>query len=337
MNFFKIKNKIVGNKKVFIIAEIGINHNGDFSECIKLIENAKSSGADAVKLQIINPDESYSKNTKSYKVFKKNLLSFIEINKIKNFAKKKNIILFATPGDFASLKIVKKLKFPAIKISSGLLTNIPLIMESARLNKPIIISTGFAKISEINEAIKTIRKFHNNIAILKCTSIYPAPLKELNLLSIKSLESKFKKNVIGYSDHSLGELACLTAVSLGAKLIEKHFTLNNKQAGADHKISLMPKEFKKMVKKIRNIEDCLGKKNVFPTKYEKKNKRFYHRTVVASSLIKKCEKLNKLNVSIKRSNIKGLRMHPRNYYKILGKTAKKNIKKDELIRFKNIK
>ena len=155
---FKIGNKIIGKKRVFVIAEIGVNHNGSLSVCKNLIKKAKISGADAVKLQIINAEESYSKSTKSYKIFKKNFLNFEEIKKIKFYAKKLNIILFATPGDFSSLIIIKKLNFPAIKISSGLLTNIPLIVEASKLKKPIIVSTGFANLNEIRETVNKIKK-----------------------------------------------------------------------------------------------------------------------------------------------------------------------------------
>lgn len=335
MNKYKIKNKTIGNS-IFIIAEIGINHDGSLSKCKKLIKYAKKSGADAVKLQITNPQESYSINTKSFQIFNKNLLKFNEIKKIKNYAKKLNIILFATPGDFSSLEIVKRLNFPAIKISSGLLTNLPLIREAAKIKKPIILSTGFSNLNEITEAVKTIKKFHNKIMILKCTSIYPAPNSSLNLLSIKTLQRKFK-NFIGYSDHSLGDLACIVAVSLGAKIIEKHFTLNNKKSSADHKISLVPKQFKRMVEKIRDIEVCLGKENIFRTKYEEKQKKFYLRTLVASSFIGKNQNFSSSNISLKRSNLKGPRLHPKNYYKILNKIAKKNIKKGELIRLDFVK
>ena len=141
-NFFKIENFIIGKKRTFVIAEIGVNHNGKLSYAKKLIKAAKESGADAVKLQIINPEESYAENTSSFKIFKKNLLKFDELKILSKYAKNKKIILFATPGDFSSLKVVKKLNFPAIKISSGLMNNIPLIRECAKMKLPIIISTG---------------------------------------------------------------------------------------------------------------------------------------------------------------------------------------------------
>ena len=333
MNKYKIKNNVIGDS-VFIIAEIGINHDGSLSKCKKLIKYAKKSGADAVKLQIINPQESYSRNTKSFRIFNKNLLKFNEIKKIQNYAKKLSIIIFATPGDFASLEIIKRLNFPAIKISSGLLTNLPLISEAAKLKKPIILSTGFSNLNEITEAVKTIKKFHNKISILKCTSIYPAPNSSLNLLSIKTLQKKFE-NFIGYSDHSLGDLACIVAVSLGAKIIEKHFTLNNKKRGGDHRISLMPKDFATLVNKIRCVEQCLGSQTLVPTKNELQQKQFYQRTIVASRFIKEGEKLSKKNISIKRTNLKGKRLQPKEYFNILGLRSKKSIKTDELILIKN--
>jgi len=333
---FKISNKTIGKKSVFVIAEIGINHNGSYKNCRQLIKEAKKSGADAVKLQIVNPNESYVTKTKSYKVFKRNSLNFNELKKIREYAAKLKIIIFATPGDFSSLEIIKKLKFPVIKISSGLLTNYPLISKAASLKKPIILSTGFSNLYEINQAAKIIKKKHNKLIILKCTSIYPAKISKLNLSGIKTLQNMFKRNIIGYSDHSLGELACIIAVSLGAKVIEKHFTLNNKKKSVDHSISLMPKEFSEMVKKIRLVEKSLGNKCEFPTKEELRVKRFFQRTIVSSKIIKKGEKLSKSNISIKRINSIGTRIEPRYYFSILGKKLNKTIKADVIINKKSI-
>tara|TARA_E500000178_G_C16958713_1_gene724957 strand:- start:126 stop:1136 length:1011 start_codon:yes stop_codon:yes gene_type:complete len=333
---FKIGKKLIGGKRVFIIAEIGVNHNGNLSNCKNLVKRAKSSGADAVKLQIINPEESYSKSTKSYRTFKKNYLNYEEIKKIKSYAKKLSIILFATPGDFSSLSIIKKLNFPAIKISSGLLTNIPLIIEASKLKIPMIVSTGFANMNEIKEAVNKIKKIHNKIAILRCTSIYPVSHENLNLLSILNLKKNFN-NIVGYSDHSLGDLACLTAVSLGSKIIEKHFTLDKKQPGADHKLSSTPEEFKLMVEKIRIIEKSLGDNNIFPTKIETKLKKFYHRTIIASCTIFKNQKLSRDNIALKRTNKIGTRIHPREFFNIIGKTSKKKITKDEIINYRMLK
>ena len=328
---FKIGNKIIGKKRVFVIAEIGVNHNGSLPVCKNLIKQAKISGADAVKLQIINAEESYSKSTESYKIFKKNFLNYEEIKKIKIYANKLNIVLFATPGDFSSLSIIKKLNFPAIKISSGLLTNIPLIVEASKLKKPMIISTGFANLNEINEAVQNIKKYHNRIGILKCTSIYPAKNKYLNLSSINTLKKKFRY-VIGYSDHSLGDLACLAAVSLGSKIIEKHFTLDKKLVGADHKISMAPKEFSIMVNKIRKIEESLGSENTFPTKEELKTRNFYRRAIVLKNIVKKGQKIKRGDLLLQRNNFKGIKLHPREYFKLIGKKSKRTIQPYKLIK-----
>lgn len=328
----KISNIKIGlNKKTFIIAEIGVNHDGSVNKAKKLIYAAKKSGADAVKFQIINPDESYNKKTLSYNIFKPRTLSFKELLKLKKYAKKLKIIFFATPGDFSSLDVVKKLKCPAIKISSGLLTNIPIIKEAAKTKVPIIISTGFAEIKEIKEAVKTITKYHNKLAVLKCTSLYPAPSHTLNLNAIKKLQKEFKF-VVGYSDHTLGELSCLIAVSLGAKIVEKHFTLNKKLPGADHRISMTPKEFLSMVKHIREIEIRLGKEKIFPSAKELKTRIFYRRTIVAKKFIQKGKTIHPEDLILQRNNLKGKRLHPREYFKIIGKKAKKNIFSNNLVK-----
>lgn len=336
---FKIKNKKIGvNSPVFIIAEIGVNHNGSIKLCKRLISAAKNSGADAVKIQIINPNYSYCKNTLSYKIFKKNILNFEELREIKNYCSKNKIILFATPGDFKSLKIVKKLKFPAIKISSGLLTNYPLLAEASKINLPIIISTGMAYLREIKQAIKVIKKNrNNNYAILKCTSLYPSSSADINLNSIKNLKLSFPKALIGYSDHTVGNDACLSAVALGAKLIEKHITLNKKLKVPDQKVSADPTQFKSMVKSIRNIEQLLGKQNIFPSKKEIKNRKFYHRSIMSVKKIKKNEILSLENISLKRSNGKVFGLLPKFFFKLIGKKIKKNINEDSAITLKHMK
>ena len=329
-NFFKIKNFTIGKKRTFIIAEIGINHNGNLKYAKKLIQAAKKSGADAAKLQIINPEESYAKNTNSHKIFNKNLLKFDELKILSKYAKDKKILLFATPGDFSSLKIVEKLNFPAIKISSGLMNNIPLIRKCAKMKLPIIISTGFAEYEEIKEALRNITRYHKKLAVLKCTSLYPAPLTSLNLNSIKKLQNLGA--VVGYSDHSLGELSCIVAVSLGAKVIEKHFTLNKKQKGADHKISMTPKEFSIMVNKIRETEESLGGEDTFPTQKELMIRNLYRRTIVSSKIIKKGKKIQKKDLLLQRNNLSGKKLHPRDFFKLIGKKSKKTILPNKLIK-----
>ncbi len=316
------RNKISRDGDVYIIAEIGVNHNGSELNCKKLIYQAKKCGADAVKLQIANPYLSYEKNHPSFKEFKNKFLSNQSLKRLQKYAKYVGITMFATPGDFESLNRVCKLKMPAIKISSGLLTNLPLIKEASKKKVPIILSTGMSYLKEISEAVKISKKYQNKIAILKCTSIYPAPAETLNLNGIISLKKKFNIPV-GYSDHYLGIESAVNAVSFGATIIEKHFTLNKSLKGADHKISLEPKEFSEMVKKIRLIQLMSGNSKLTPTKNEERNRKKNFRKIVISKKILIGEKFNINNVLFKRtfSSKKGL--PPKYFFKINGKKAKK--------------
>ncbi len=336
LNSFKIANKkISDNSPTFIIAEIGINHNGSKSKCAKLIYEAYKSGANAVKLQIADPNYSYAKNHPSYKEFKNKDLNDETLKKLINYAKSLGLSLFATPGDFKSLQRVKSLKMPAIKISSGLLSNLPLIKEASKAKVPIIFSTGMSYLKEVHEAVNLCKQKQNKIAILKCTSIYPSPIKYLNLKGINEYKKIFKVPV-GYSDHALGIDASINAVGNGAKIIEKHFTLNKLEKGADHKISIEPKEFKEMVKKIRNLESMMGDGVLKPTKNEIKSRNSNLRKVVTLMNITKGEKISLNNVSLKRikSSKKGIKL--KNFYKILGKRTSKNLRKEEVLSINDI-
>ena len=271
--FFKVKNFTIGKPgKVFVIAEIGINHNGDFAKCKRLIFAASKAGADAAKIQTIDVDESYTENSQSYKVFKNKNFSNNELIKLKNYANSLGIVFFSTPGDLKSLIRLIKIKMPIIKISSGLATNFPLIAEVLKKKIPIIISTGFSTKNNLKDLKKFLKRFKSKkIVLLKCTSNYPAHPNSIDLNSIKFLKNEFDLPV-GYSDHTLGDVAPIVAVSLGATVIEKHFTLNKHQKDGDHKISLEPKGFKVMVKKIRLTEKMLGK-GIFELNKEIKKKK----------------------------------------------------------------
>jgi len=334
-SFFIKNKKISENSPVYIIAEVGINHNGSKSRCLKLIREAYKSGADAVKLQIVNPDLSYSRQHPSYKEFKNKFLSDQSIKGLIKYANSLGIALFATPGDFESLDRIYKLKMPAIKISSGLLTNLPLILEASKKKLPIILSSGMAHLNEISEAVKICKKNQNKVAILKCTSIYPAPQKTLNLNGINRLKNIFKIPV-GYSDHAVGIESSIYSVALGAKIVEKHFTLNKKQKGADHKISILPKQFRKMVNKIRELEKIMGNDKLEPSKQEKINRNYNHRKITAKILIKKGEKITKNNISLKRSFSRNKGIPLKYFSRIIGKKTSKNISKEKVISLKDI-
>ncbi len=327
----KIKNFKNAKNKVLIIAEIGINHLGNEKYCKKLILAAKNSGADCVKLQIINAEESYQRGTESFELFKKYSLNFDSLKRINDFCKKKNILLFATPGDIYSLNIVKKLKFPLIKISSGLNTNKYLISQVLKLNLPVIISLGMTTQFEMKKIYEFVKNKTENFALLKCTSIYPSDDNELNLNFIKKLKKMFKCT-IGYSDHTLDDLAILVAVSNGASIIEKHFTTNKDLKVADHKISMEPKEFKLMVKKIRRIEKILGKEKKFLSRKERLNKKKFQRILFSSKNISKDEILNIHKINFKRSvKTSKYDITADKYENYLGKKVTKKINKNSQI------
>ncbi len=329
---FKVDNFIIGKpKSVFLVAEIGINHNGKFDLCKKMIEIAAKSGANAIKLQTIDPNESYLKNTPSYKEFLDKELSDEELYKLKKITEKLGLVFFSTPGDFKSLERLKKIGVKLIKISSGLLTNIPLIEQVSKYNIPMIISTGMAYEKEIKEGVKAARKFSDKgVAVLKCTSLYPAPDKTVNLNAIATLKNKLKIPV-GYSDHTIDDLTICGAVSLGATIVEKHFTLNNKLLNADHKISMMPKDFLIMSKKIKRILEILGNDKIIPNLAEKKKRYKTHRYIVAKNKIPKGLKISLRDIAFKRSLKKIKKIQPKDYKKIIGKISKTDIKPDEIL------
>jgi sialic acid synthase SpsE len=245
---FSIGTKMVGSgHPVFVVAEAGINHGGDPQMCARMIEVAAASGADAVKLQTINADASYVKGTTSYAEFKGKEFSDEALNEMMHLADHLGIVLFSTPGDFESLDRIIRLEMPAIKISSGLMTNLPLVARAAASGLPLIISTGLAYAEEIDAVLETARtRGPSGISLLKCTALYPAPDDTINLAAIPAMAARYGVP-IGYSDHTLDDLACIAAVALGATVIEKHFTLDSKLPGADHHISMEPEDFSRMV------------------------------------------------------------------------------------------
>ena len=316
---------------IFIIAEIGINHGGNLKKCMKMIKAASLSGADSVKIQTNDVDESYMKNTLSYKEFKNKNFSNNELLKLKNYSKKLGVIFFSTPGDIKSLKRLIKIKVLAIKISSGLATNLPLIGESIKSRIPTIISTGFSTKKDLNNLKKFIKKFNfKKIAILKCTANYPASPENLDLKSIKFLKNKFNLP-IGYSDHTIGDLAPVVAASFGATIIEKHFTLNKFEKGADHKISLEPKEFKLMVEKIRTTEKMFGRDDFKVRKKVSKKRKYFLRRLTAKKEIKKGDRFSFDNIGFMRHSNGVVGLEPSHFFSIKNKKSKVGIKKGQIL------
>ena len=330
--------------KIIIIAEVGVNHNGDIKLAKKLIVEAKKAGADFVKFQSFVPEKMVtvsakkanyqnkftSKKLTHFLMLKKLQLSYIDQEKLFNFAKKKKIGFLSSPFDLESANFILSLNIPYIKIPSGEITNLPLLEFIASKKKPVILSTGMSTLKEINFAINILLKnglSKNKINILHCTSEYPTPSKNVNLNTIALLKETFMCNV-GFSDHTLNMEASIAAASIGAKIIEKHITLSNDLDGPDHKSSMEPKDFKKMVKIIRNIEILLGHKKKIISNDEKKNKTIVRKSIVAKKKILKGQIFTKHNLTTKRP---GNGISPVNWYKLIGKRSKKNYKIDELI------
>ena len=334
---FNIGNKYVGEKyPIFIVAELSGNHLGEFSNAIKLIKIAKKAGADAIKLQTYTPDtitidcdSEYFKIKEGtlwdgktlYELYKEAYTPWEWFPKLKQIAQEEDIILFSTPFDETAVKFLEELRVPCYKIASFEITDIPLIEYIASMKKPVIISTGIAMRSDIEEAVNVCKRVGNNqIALLKCTSAYPAPLEEVNLKTIPNLKEVFK-TVVGLSDHTLGISVPIAAIALGAKIIEKHLTLARSMGGPDAAFSLEPDEFKMMVKLVRETEKALGKVSYELTDKMKKSRKFARSLFVVKDM-KAGEVFTEENV---RSIRPGDGLDPKYIKDILGKKAVANI------------
>ncbi len=328
-----------------IIAEAGINHNGSFILAKKLIQAAARAGADYVKFQTFETKDMIKENTKlvkyqrgkigknlsQYNMLKKYQLKKNLYKKLVLHASKNKIKLLSSPFDIGSIKFLKKFNFDFIKIPSGEINNFPYLREIGKLNKKIILSTGMSSIKEVEAAIKILTKYgtnRKNITLLHCHSDYPSRPEDLNLNSILTLKKKFNLNV-GFSDHSIGVEAPIISIVLGAKVIEKHLTLNNKLKGPDHKASIEPNDFKKMVLAIRNAEKMLGDGKKIASKNESKIKRLVRKSIVAKKEIKKGEKFSEENLTTKRP---GIGLSPMKFENLINMIAKRNYKKDDFIK-----
>ncbi|MCC7554235.1 MAG: pseudaminic acid synthase [Methanobacteriaceae archaeon] len=330
------KKNIFDFDKTFIIAELSANHLNDFDIAVKTIEAMAESGADAVKFQTYTPDtitlncdNDYFKIDQGtiwdgkvlYNLYEEAHMPWKWQPKLKKIAEDLGLIAFSSPFDKSSVDFLEEMDVPAYKIASFEITDTPLIEYVAKKGKPIIISTGIASIEDIELAIKICKKAGNDkIALLKCTSAYPAPLEEINLNTIPDMKEKFK-TIVGLSDHTLGSDVAISAVALGAKIVEKHFTLDRKMGGPDSEFSMEPHEFKSMVNSIRNVEKALG--NItYELSDKMKSNRDFSRSLFAVQNIKKGEKFTEENI---RSIRPGFGLHPKYYNEILGKKSKKHI------------
>ena len=330
-------NKIIGeNAPAFIIAEMSANHNMEYSRAEAILHAAKEAGVDAVKLQTytadtitLNSDKKYFRTrdnslwsgTTEYKLYEKAYTPWEWQPKLKELADKIGIILFSSPFDLSSVDFLEEMDAPAYKIASPEIVDIPLIKKCAQTGKTIIISTGVASIGDIECAVDVCRQEGNqNVILLKCTAEYPAPYSQMNLKTIKNMEETFGCPA-GLSDHSLGDEIAIAAVAMGAKLIEKHITLHRADGGVDSAFSMEAEEMKRMVERIRHVEQAMGivQYEYIGTNNEKKRRG---RSLFVSADIKKGERFTEKNI---RSVRPGDGLHTKYYFDVLGKRAARDL------------
>lgn len=326
--------------KTLIIAEAGVNHNGDINIAYKLCEAAKNAGADVVKFQtwktenLITKDvaqaEYQAENTghaeSQFDMLKRLELSYDEFSKIKEYCEQIGIIFSTTADDFESLDFVASLGVPFLKIGSGEIGNIAFLREHGRKGLPIILSTGMSTLEDIEISIQALREGGaKEITLLHCTTSYPCPTDRVNLLAMQTMKNTFKLP-IGYSDHTVGIEVPIAAVSIGATVVEKHFTLDQTMPGPDHKASMEPKEFKEMVEAIRKIEIALGNGKKEPTKEEKEIAKVVTKRIVALKRIEEGTIIKDKHITIKRCE-KGA--HAKYWDMVVGSVANKSYEIDE--------
>ena len=329
-------------KKVMIIAEAGVNHNGDISLAKKLVDVAVEAKADIVKFQTFKaenivtdeaPKATYQKETtdsneSQYRMLKKLELNVEEHKALIAYCKEKDILFLSTPFDLESIDLLNDLGIEMFKIPSGELTNLPYLEKIGAKRKRAILSTGMSTIDEVEEAIRILNnQGTTDITLLHCTTQYPTPMEDVNLKAMFTMKERFGLEV-GYSDHTEGIEVPIAAVAMGATVIEKHFTLDKNMEGPDHRASLEPNELIKMVQAIRNIEKALGNGEKVPSKCELQNKEIVRKSIVAKVSIQEGELFSEDNLTVKRP---GSGISPMRWHEVLGRRATKNYVKDEMI------
>lgn len=341
----RIGDKKIGDgQPVFVIAEGGVNHNNQLDLALKLIDEAAIAGADAIKFQTWRAEQLVTRAGKMADYQKRNtgreesqfdMLKRLELKEewypqLADRAKEKGIILLSAPhGGFEAVDLMEKYNFPAFKFASGDITNLPLLEYAARLGKPLLISTGMSNMEEVREAVETVRSAGNNqILVFQCTTDYPLAFKDVNLRAMQTLKNELDV-LTGYSDHTVGYQVPIMAATLGACMIEKHFTLDRRMDGPDHVASTEPKEFKEMIEKLRQIPVIMGSGEKNPQDIERQYITVARKSIVAADNIKKGDVLNRDNLSIKRP---GDGIAPKQFNKILGKVAAEDIPQDTLLK-----
>lgn len=335
-------------KHIFIVAEIGCNHNGSKALAREMVMKAKECGVDAVKFQTFKakdliscfaPKAEYQKETtgtddSQLEMTTKLELSQNDLIELKDYAESLGLVVFSTPFDMGSIEFLDSIGQHLWKIPSGEITNLPYLKRIGsinRENKKIIVSSGMATIDEMRTCIKVLvdeGTKEQDIILLHCNTEYPTPDKDVNILAISDIKTSFPNVKVGFSDHSVGYVAAVGAAILGVELIEKHFTLDKNFEGPDHKASATPEELKALVENVRRIEIMAGSNKKIVTESERKNKIVARKSIVALRDINKGEIFTEENITCKRP---GNGISPMNWYEVLGKTADRNFSEDELI------
>ncbi|TGY42455.1 N-acetylneuraminate synthase [Clostridium sartagoforme] len=328
--------------KVFIIAEAGVNHNGSIEIAKKLIDEAAKCGVDAVKFQSFKAKnlvtkiakqadyqkENMKKEVSQYEMLKALELSYDDHIELINYSKEKGIMFLSSPFDLESIDMLMELGIEIFKVPSGEIENVPYLKKIAKTGKKVILSTGMSNLADIEFALDILREAGaKDISVLHCNTDYPTKMEEVNLTAMNTIGNAFLVE-IGYSDHTKGIEIPIAAVALGAKIIEKHFTLDKNMDGPDHKASLEPDELKAMVDSIRNVEIALGNGIKALTNSEKKNIKVARKSIICSSYIKKGEVFTEENLTIKRP---GTGLSPKMWDKIIGKKAQRDYNVDEMV------
>lgn len=329
----------MNKEKVIIIAEAGVNHNGSLERAKELIVEASRAGADYIKFQTFKAETLVSKdaqkaeyqvkntgdNSSQFDMLKKLELSEEDHFELIDYCNQNNIKFMSSPFDVISIQFLNKLNLDFFKIPSGEITNYPFLKEIAKYDKPIILSTGMSTIQEIEDALNVLSG--KEVYVLHCNTEYPTPMSDVNLRAMNTIGEKFNVE-IGYSDHTIGIEVPIAAVALGARVIEKHFTLDKNLPGPDHKASLEPHELTEMIKSIRNIEVALGSVEKKPSLSELKNKDIARKSIVASADIAEGEVFTEDNITTMRP---GSGISPMKWNDVISKTAKRSFRKYEVI------
>ena len=328
--------------KTLIIAEAGVNHNGNLDLAFKMVDVAKNANVDIIKFQTGIPEKLISKYAEKADYQKKTTgtgesqldmvrklaLSYDEYLALKRYCDKTGIRFLSTPFDLDSIAFLNAVEMPFWKIPSGELTNLPYLLAIAKTGKPVVMSTGMCKMDEIGAAIKVLKdNGTKDIKLLHCNTEYPTPFQDVNLRAMQTMRDAFGLEV-GYSDHTPGIEVPIAAVAMGATIIEKHFTLDRNMEGPDHKASLEPDELAAMVRAIRNVEQVMGSGVKEPSKSEKKNIAIARKSIVAAKDIRKGEMLTEENLTTKRP---GSGVSPMKWFDVIGTKAIRDFKEDELI------